>query len=156
MITEAEMLAVSSRLASVKSQQDIAAALAIYHPDIELISPSFDSVSRGEAEAEKNLHVFFALFPDYQVALSEYACKDAMMLATGTVSVTPQIPDHPCPRVTVPVFLELHFEGELIVKETFFLDAGLICKRAGITPEQLRAAAQIASTQPTQKEHQAC
>lgn len=156
MITEAEMLALTSELARVKSRQNIAAALAIYHPDIELVSPSFESISRGAAEAEKNLHVFFALFPDYRVTLADYACKGPMMLATGEVSVTPRIPGHPCPRVTVPVFLELRFEDERIIKETFFLDAGLICKRAGITPEQLRAAATNASQSTPRQELQAC
>ena len=156
MITEAEMLALAGELARVKSQQNIAAALAIYHPDIELASPSFESISRGTAEAKKALQVFFALFPDYHVTLADYACKGQMMLATGEVSVTPQIPAQPCPRVTVPVFLELHFEGKRIVKETFFLDAGLVCKRAGITPEQLRAAASSASTSTATKGQHAC
>lgn len=154
-MNQAQMLALTCELASVKSQQDIQAALNIYHPDIELISPSFDSLSRGTAETEKNLQVFFALFPDYHVTLTEHACKGAMMLATGQVSLTPKIPGYPCPKVTVPVFLELHFKDERIVKETFFLDAGLICKRAGITLDHLRAAAKLASTTPSIKE-QAC
>lgn len=156
MITEAEMLALASELAGVKSRQDIAAALAIYHPDIELVSPSFESISQGAAEVQRSLQVFFTLFPDYRVSLVEHACKGAMMLATGQVSVTPQIPGHSCPRVTVPVFLELHFEDKRIVKETFFLDAGLVCKRAGITPEQLRAAAISASTSTPTKGQHAC
>lgn len=145
MITKAKMRALTSELARVKSQQNITAALAIYHPDIELISPSFGSVSRGLAETEKNLHIFFTLFPDYYVTLANYACNGAMMLATGAVSLTPRVPGHSCPRVTVPVFLEFWFEDERIIKETFFLDAGLICKHAGISPEQLRAAALSAS-----------
>ena len=156
MITEAQMLALSSELARVKSRQNVEAALAIYHPDIELVSPSFESVSRGVVEAEKNLRVFFALFPDYHVTLADYACKGPLLLATGEVSVTPRIPGHPCPRVTVPVFLELWFEDERIIKETFFLDVRLICKRAGITPEQLQAAAINARRSAPAQELQAC
>lgn len=151
MITEAEMLALISELARVKSQQNIAAALAIYHPDIELVAPSFESVSQGATAAEENMHVFFALFPDYCVTLVDYAYKGSMMLVMGEVSLTPQIPRHRCPRVTVPVFIEFHFKDERIIKEIFFLDAGLICKRAGITPEQLRSAT-INAIQSTSKQ----
>ena len=145
MISEAKMLDLTNELARVKSQQNIAAALDIYHPDIELISPSFDSISRGYTETLKNLQVFFTLFPDYQVRLGDYAINGPMLLATGEVSVTPLIPGHPCPKVTVPVFLEFHFKDERIVKETFFLDVGMICKRANITLGQLRATAINAS-----------
>lgn len=140
MITEAKMFALTSKLARVKSQQNIAAALAIYHPDIELVAPSFGSVSRGVDAAKKNMHVFFRLFPDYYVTLTDYACKGEMMLVVGEVSVTPHIVGHQCPRVTVPVFIEFRFKDERIIKEIFFLDAGLICKQAGITPEQLSTA----------------
>ena len=156
MITEAEMLALTRELARVKSRQNIKAALTLYHPNIELNSPGFESISRGAAAVEKNLQVFFALFPDYRVTLADYACKGPMLLATGEVCVTPQIPGHPCPQVTVPVFLELLFEGERIIKEIFFLDVGLVCKRAGITPAQLRAAALQASQSISMQELQAC
>ena len=140
MITETEMLTLTNELAHVKSQQNIAAALNIYHPDIELISPSFESVSRGITAVEKSMHIFFTLFPDYCVTLGDYAIKGQMMLAIGEVSLTPQIPEQHCPRVTVPVFIEFQFKDQRIIKETFFLDAGLICKQAGISPDQLKTA----------------
>lgn len=152
MLTEADMLARITALADVKSRQDIAAALAIYHPDIELVWPSVGAISRGAAAVERSLRIFFALFPDYRITLGDTACKGALMLAAGEVSLTPHIPGHPCPAVTVPVCLQLHFKDERIARETFFLDAGLICQRAGITPAQLHAAAGIAhTTLPTQE-----
>jgi hypothetical protein len=138
------MLALSAELARVKSKQNIPAALAIYHPEIELISPGFDSVSCGSEEVEASLKIFFRLFPDYQVTLANYAFNDSTMLARGQVSVTPWLPDRTCPKVSVPVFLEFQFKDERISKETFFLDVGLICKRADIAPEQLIAAAKTA------------
>ena len=141
MITEVEMLALSYELARVKSEQNIPAALAIYHPDIELDSPSFASVSRGSAQVEKNLHIFFGLFPDSRVTLKQHAINGTVMLASGEVQITPHILHHPCPQISVPVFLELHFKEQRIHKETFFLDMGLICQKAGILPEQLTAAA---------------
>lgn len=140
MMTEAKMLALTKELARVKSRQDIAAALAIYHPDIELISPGFESTCRGQMEVKKGLLFFFALLPDYQVTLLSHACNGPMMLAVGEVSLTPRIPDHPCPRVSIPVFIEFHFNEERISKEIFGLDIGLICKKAAITPQQWTAA----------------
>ena len=156
MISEAKMLDLTNELARVKSQQNITAALDIYHPNIELVSPSFESISRGRTETEKNLQVFFALFPDYQVRLCDYAINESMLLATGEVSVTPFISGHPCPKVTVPVFLEFHFKDERIVKEIFFLDVGMICKRANIKPEQLSAAATNASRSISKQGLQIC
>lgn len=140
-MTENQMLALSQELARVKSEQNVLAAVAIYHPEIELVAPGFDSVSRGSTEVEASLRLFFTLFPDYRVTLKQHAFNGSLMLATGEVQVTPWLPERSCPQVRVPVFLELHFQDNRIRKETFFLDVGLICKRAGITPEQWATAA---------------
>jgi len=137
MINEAKMLSLVTELADVKSRQDIAAALAIYHPDIELISPSFNSDIKGGVDVGQQLAVFFKLFPDYEVSLDQYAANEKVMLATGQVSVTANIPGKNCPRIQLPVFIEFHFHESRISKEVFYLDAGLVCKKSGITPEDL-------------------
>lgn len=152
MITEAKMLALTAELARVKSRQDTAAALDIYHPDIELVSPGFDAISHGRAEAAKSLTLFFTLFPDYRVTLIHHACNGPMMLASGEATLTPAIPGDPCQSVTVPVFIEFHFRDKHISKETFSLDLGLICKKAGIAPHQWTTAVSNALLSTTVKE----
>jgi len=137
---EERMLALVSQLAEVKSEQNILAALSIYHEDIELISPSFQSSAKGSVEVQKQLEIFFSLFPDYSVALEQYAVNKQLMLATGQVSLSANIPGKKCPTITLPVFIEFHFQADRIIKEVFYLDAGLICEKSGITPEDLQQA----------------
>lgn len=47
------------------------------------------------------------------------------------------IPEKDCPRIQLPVFIEFHFHEDRISKEVFFLDAGMVCKKSGVTPEEL-------------------
>ncbi|HLD69080.1 MAG TPA: nuclear transport factor 2 family protein [Pseudomonas sp.] len=155
-MTSEQMHALASKLARVKSEQNIAVAMTIYHPDIELAAPSFDARHCGAAAVEQGLQVFFTLFPDYQIELHKTAYQGATMLASGQVRVTPHVPGQVCPCVSVPVFLELEFRDARIYRETFFLDAGLLCRRAGIAPEQLRAAAAEAQRALEQTEVHAC
>lgn len=155
-MTPEQMHALASELARAKSEQNIAAALAIYHPDIELASPSFDALQRGTMAVKRGLQLFFALFPDYRVELHKAALDDLTMLASGQVCMTPRIPGQNCPRISVPVFLELEFRDARIYRETFFLDAGLVCRRAGITPDRLRSAAAAAQRALEQAEVRAC
>ncbi len=55
--------------ASAKSHQDVAAALAVCHEDFELESLGFGLVAHGRKECERQLEVFFRIFPDYSVAV---------------------------------------------------------------------------------------
>lgn len=134
---ETRMLALASELVKVKSEQNILAALSIYHPDAVLESPSFGAVARGSEEIELQLNIFFSLFPDYAVELEQYAIRGNVMLSTGKVSVTLNIPDKSCPRIELPVFVEFQFQDNRIIKEVFFLDAGMVCRKSGVTPEEL-------------------
>lgn len=137
MDNEEKMLSIVNALAKAKSKQDIAGALAIYHPEVELISPSFNSHARSRREVGQELTLFFSLFPDYEVEIEQYATKDKILLSTGQVKVTPNIAGKECAQITLPVFIEFHFKDNLIAKEVFSLDAGIICRKAGITADDL-------------------
>jgi len=137
MSNEEKMLSLVSELAKVKSEQNILAALAIYHPEVELVSPSFNARAKGSEEVEQQLNVFFSLFPDYEVSLEQHAINGNVMLATGQAWVTLNIPEKNCPRIQLPVFIEFHFHEDKISKEVFFLDAGMVCKKSEVTPEEL-------------------
>ena len=139
-MTESEMLALIAELASVKSQQNIAAALALYHPDIELVSPGFGSCCQGRDEVEKSLKLFFQLFPDYRVTLTGYQFNGSVLLSSGEVSLTPNIPGWPCRSVCVPVQIEFRFRDKHIHKEVFGLDPKLVCDVAGVPVSLWKAA----------------
>jgi len=140
MINESKMLSLVSDLARVKSGQNVVAALGIYHPDIEMVSPSFNAVATGSEQVAQQLKVFFSLFPDYEVAIEQQAINGSVLLATGQVFITPNIPGKTCPRIQLPVFIEFHFRDNKISKEVFYLDAGMVCKKAGITVDDLASA----------------
>lgn len=137
---DTQMLTLAAELAKVKSEQNILAALAIYHPDAEMVAPSFGVVAKGSAEIEQQLNIFFSLFPDYSVELEQQAVNEKVMLATGQASVTLNIPGKSCPRIQLPVFIEFQFHENRIVKEVFYLDVGMVCRMSGVTPAELTGA----------------
>lgn len=141
MIRHAKMYALVNQLADVKSRQDINGALDIYHPQVQLITPSLNAQSVGAEQARQQLEIFFNVFPDYSVTLHEHAFNDNLMLATGEVTLTPTltppISQKQFPTVTVPVFIEFHFKDEKIVKEVFNLDIEHIFKKSGLTAQEL-------------------
>ena len=149
MMNKSKMISLVSELARVKSGQDTVAALAIYHPDIELVSPSFNALARGSEQVAQQLNVFFSLFPDYQVSIEQQAVNEDVLLATGQVWVTPHIPGKQCPRIQLPVFIEFHFRENRISKEVFYLDAGMVCKKAGITAQDLANATRTFQSRKT-------
>jgi len=152
---EVSMQAIVARLAQVKSEQNIPAALDIYHPNAELISPSFQSTAEGSKQIQQQLEIFFRLFPDYEVSLDQQAINGHVMLASGQVRLTPQIPDKVCPQIQLGVFIEFHFHQERISREIFHLDAGLICKKSAISIEELNRATQCIITQLKKEAHYA-
>ncbi len=141
MITHTKMQALVNELARVKSEQNITAALDIYHPQVELITPSLNARGVGSQQARQQLEVFFNVFPDYAVTLSQHAFNDNLMLATGQVTVTPTLSPplskKTFPTVTVPVFIEFHFKDEKICKEVFHLEIEHIFKKSGLTNQDL-------------------
>ncbi len=137
MENETKMYGLVVELTRVKGQQDTAAALDIYHPDIELIAPGSASYGKGRVEVGQQLDLFFKIFPDYSASINQYAFNDTVMLATGVVSLTPNMPGGNCSRIELPAFFEFEFRDNKISKEVFALDIGMVCMKAGITPAEL-------------------
>ena len=141
MITYTDMQALVAKLAQAKNQQNITAALEIYHPQIELITPSLNVQGVGQYQARQQLEVFFNVFPDYAVTLEQHAFNENLMLATGQVTLTPTLSrlfsEKTFPTVTVPVFIEFYFKDEKIIKEVFHLDIEHIFKKSGLTKQDL-------------------
>ena len=124
-------------LAKVKSKQDIQAALEVYHPQAKLITVGLNAEAQGRLEIEQQLNVFYKLFPDYHVELSQVACNTQVLLATGNIYVTPTLPNQQCKAVKQQASFSFEFKDNKIVKEVFYLDFSQLCNKAGISQKQL-------------------
>lgn len=135
-ISPARMQELAHGLAEAKSRQHAEEALAFYHEQIELIAPSVGAHTVGKDRVRAGLNHFFKLLPDYEVRLEQFAFGDALMMVSGVVSATPNVGEG-ASRASVPVFIEFHYRDDLIAKEIFHLDMGLLCRKAGVGPVHL-------------------
>lgn len=131
--------AIVSRLASVKSRQDVEAALAIYHRDATLLCPPWYSSARGRKEIEKSLRSFFALVPDYGVELANHAMAGDTLCSWGTIKMTVNhTPRGDTPngrRVSTPVFILFRFNEEQVIWESFHFDLADVARQSGVPAE---------------------
>ncbi|MFB6451273.1 ester cyclase [Bradyrhizobium tunisiense] len=138
----AEMKQIVSELARVKSEQDIEAALAIYHPEGVLQSPPMGARSQGADELRRGLEIFFKFAPDYSVQLTGQAADGDTLCSWGTISFTPAYtfrgdkPNAAC--VTTPVFILFRFKDRKIVWESFHFDLADVARQAGVPAESYR------------------
>ncbi|GEC57151.1 putative ester cyclase [Bradyrhizobium japonicum] len=137
-----EMKRIVSELARVKSEQDIEAALAIYHPEGILQSPPMGARSRGADELRRSLEIFFKFAPDYSVQLTGQAADGDTLCSWGTISFTPaytfrgEKPNGA--RVTTPVFILFRFKDRKIVWESFHFDLADVAHQASVPAEAYR------------------
>lgn len=129
-------------LAVAKSQQDVAAAVKLLHPDMLLENPAFGTRARGRAENAKALTRFFAAFPDYTVDLQGKASGDNTLVCWGTVRMTmtgDRFAEAPNGRQTeLPVFIQFSFKDDLIASERFFFDLSELCAQSGVSTDAVR------------------
>ena len=118
------MKACVQALALAKSRQDIPAALNIYHQDATLVTIGLNAQARGRTAIENQLALFFTLFPDYQIDITQIACNENWLLATGIVQLTPFISGQTHNTIRQPVALGFQFKDSLIYHEDFYLDFG--------------------------------
>lgn len=145
---ESAMKALVSDLAKAKSKQDIQGALKIYHPNAELVTVGLNAKANGLLEIETQLNIFFKVFPDYKAYITKSACNEQVLLATGNIHLTPNLPRKSCKTVEQAAAFSFEFKDNLISKEVFHLDFGQICKKAGITQRELLMTINSAATTP--------
>lgn len=142
-ISEIRMLELAKALAAAKSRQDVSAGLEFLHPDMVLENPAFGMKARGLGENERALTRFFAMFPDYSVALEGHAINEDTLVCWGTVRMTlagnrfGTIPNGR--RAELPVFIQFNFKDDLIARELFFFDLSELCAQSGISTDAVRA-----------------
>lgn len=136
-ISEQEMIQYVTALARAKSNQDIAGALSIYHPEVELITPAFSAHGRGRDEVDRQLRYFFRLFPDYEIEVTHFVKRDNALRVDGVVKVTPDTANGTAQTATVPVSMKFEFADDAIRKEVFNINLALLVQRAGISLNDL-------------------
>jgi hypothetical protein len=132
-MTQEQKLALVAQLARVKSQGDVEAALAIYHPEVELSWPSLGSMARGTEAVRQGLETFFRVFPDYRISLTSSCMAGEVLMADAQATLTPHVGAGAGRTVSLPVQLEFHFSQERVRKEVFELNRDQLLALAGIS-----------------------
>ena len=130
--------------AGAKSQQDVAAALAVCHEDFELESIGFGLAARGRKQSESHLELFFRIFPDYSVVLDGMAENDEVVSSWGRARLRfggEMFGIQPTQRrAELPVACVFDFEGGLLRRERFYFDLVTLCEQIGAPLEPVAAA----------------
>jgi predicted ester cyclase len=146
-------MAIVSNLASVKSRQDINAALEIYHRDATLLCPPWQSRAQGRAQVEKSLISFFSLVPDYVVELADHAMAGNTLCSWGTIrmtlSATPRGDTPNGRKVSTPVFILFRFRDGQVIWESFHFDLADVARQSGVSAEAFVRPAQRLFQQKT-------
>jgi predicted ester cyclase len=136
------MFELSQALAVAKSQQDVPAAMKLFHHDMVLEAPAFGTTARGPEENEKALRRFFNSFPDYHVVLQGHASNSDTLICWGIVRMTMTgerfgvVPNGE--RAELPVFIQFAFKDGLIAGERFFFDLSVLCAQSGVSTDAVR------------------
>ncbi|HEY0685744.1 MAG TPA: nuclear transport factor 2 family protein [Steroidobacter sp.] len=134
-----QMKSIVSKLAAVKSRQDLEAALTIYHADGELLSPPVLSRAKGHAALRNSLATFFRFAPDYEVDLHGQAADGETLCSWGEIRFTPAYSFRGDPpngkRIRTPVFILFRFRDEKVFWESFHFDLADVARQAGLPAE---------------------
>lgn len=139
-MTQEQKLALVAQLAQAKSQGDVEAALAIYHPEVELSWPSLGAITRGTEAVRQALELFFRVFPDYRISLTSSHMAGEALMADAQATLTPHTGAGAGLTVSLPVRLEFHFSQERVRKEVFELNHHQLLALAGVSlPDLVQA-----------------
>ncbi|WP_280261425.1 nuclear transport factor 2 family protein [Nocardia wallacei] len=130
-----EAVEIVEQLARAKSRQDVAGAMAVYHPDAVLESPSLGTRYVG-TEVEGAIKGWFAFAPDYEVRLEGHGLDGDTLCCWGEIAFTPAftfagaVPNGH--RVTVPVFILFRFRDSRVSWESFHFDVAGVARGCGV------------------------
>lgn len=139
-VDAAQAADIVEKLAQAKSRQDVAAAMAIYHPDGVLESPCLGTRYVGP-DVEGAIAGWFAFAPDYEVQLDGHGIDKGTLCSWGRASFTPAftangaIPNGQ--RVSTPVFILFQFKDSRICWESFHFDVAAVARQCGVHPSAL-------------------
>ncbi|MFF7943523.1 nuclear transport factor 2 family protein [Nocardia gamkensis] len=135
-----EAVEIVERLARAKSRQDVAATMAVYHPDAVLESPSLGSRYVG-AEVEGAITGWFRFAPDYEVRLDGHGLDGETLCCWGEIAFTPAFTVGGAPpngsRVSTPVFILFRFRDGRVIWESFHFDVAATARQCGVDATSL-------------------
>jgi hypothetical protein len=131
--------------ACAKSRQDVGAALAACGEDFVLETVPLGIATRDRKQAEQQLGLFFASFPDYRVRLEGLASGEGAVASWGRAQLTwlgPFAGHAPSGRAAeLPIFCVFAHAGGQLRGERFFFDLASLCEQIGLPLEAARDAA---------------
>jgi ketosteroid isomerase-like protein len=130
---------------AAKSEQDAGAALALCSEDFVLETVSMGLATRDRKQAEQQLALFFAAFPDYRVTLEGLATGVGHVTAWGRAHLSwrgPFAGRAPSGRsASLPFVSVFGAAGGRLRSERFFFDLASLCDQIGLPLEAAREAA---------------
>lgn len=125
-----------------KSEQDAGAALAVCSEDFVLETVPFGLATRDRKEAEQQLALFFAAFPDYRVELDGLAAGTGAVTGWGRARLTWRgafAGLAPSGRsAELPFAVVFPTAAGQLRGERFFFDCAALCEQIGMPLDALR------------------
>jgi hypothetical protein len=122
-----------------KSEQDVGAALAVCSEDFALETVAMGLRTRDRKQAERQLGLFFAAFPDYAVTVDGLTAGDGNVACWGQARMTWRGafgPHAPTGRsVELPFVSLFPFANGALSGERFFFDLASLCDGIGLPLE---------------------
>jgi predicted ester cyclase len=128
---------------AAKSEQDIAAALAVCSPGFVLDTPSMGVIAHGRDETRAQLGIFFDVFPDYRFTIEGIAAEGSAVACWGRVRMTfagrffglaPTRRTADLPAVSI-----FTYAGGALTGEVFHFDLATLCGQIGVAIEDMNA-----------------
>lgn len=139
--------------AAAKSAQDVAGALAVCADDFVLDAPAFGTRSHGKAETAAQLHMFFAAFPDYGVAVDGSLEGDDTVACWGTATMTLAgafLDIAPTGRTArIPFVSVFTARGGRLTSERFYFDLAALSTQLGVSTDRMLATLAMLHGEPS-------
>jgi hypothetical protein len=123
--------------ACAKSEQDIGAALRVCSEDFALETVPLGITTRDRKDAERQLSIFFAAFPDYTVALEGVVAGGGVVTGWGHARLSfrgPLAGEAPTGRTAeVPIFCVFSSAYGRLRSERFLFDLASLCEQVGLS-----------------------
>ena len=145
---EAALLRTLARgYACAKSEQDIGAALSVCSEDFVLETVPLGIATRDRKDAERQLAIFFAAFPDYAVTLEGVATGAGCVTGWGRARLSFRgsfAGQAPTGRTAeLPICCVLSSAHGRLRGERFFFDLASLCEQTGLSISAVREVAAV-------------
>lgn len=146
-MTPQEMEAVQDRHVAAENRQDLDAAVATYHEECYYENVALGIRFEGKQGVALQYAATFNTFPDFEGRIEGRAFGRDLLVEWGRFSGTAKgefMGLQPTgKRVEVPFCAVITFRDGLMEGEKVFFDLATLCDQAGVSIEEVRAAAKL-------------